>query len=91
METSPLTTHKDRLAAAWSFREPDRVPIELTIDPELRHNPGVDRLFSLIDEFLYLSVKIFNARFETGNDLGFVHDREGVITSELVCADFIDL
>ncbi len=43
-------THRERLETAWSFREPDRVPIELGLDPIAREHPSAERLVRLADE-----------------------------------------
>ncbi|MHB9026423.1 MAG: uroporphyrinogen decarboxylase family protein [Armatimonadota bacterium] len=43
-------THKERLETAWSFREPDRVPIELDLSPRYRQHPLAGRLVELVDE-----------------------------------------
>jgi len=43
-------THKQRLETAWSFREPDRVPIELRISPIAVEDPRSERLRELIAE-----------------------------------------
>ena len=43
-------THRDRLETAWSFREPDRVPVELAISPLARQDPHSERLRALIAE-----------------------------------------
>lgn len=43
-------THKERFETAWSFREPDRVPIEVMISPHARRHPAGARLMELIGE-----------------------------------------
>jgi hypothetical protein len=43
-------TSKERFETAWSFREPDRVPIELQIDPIARQHPRAERLVQLVHE-----------------------------------------
>ena len=43
-------THRERLETAWSFREPDRAPVELQISPEAREHPIAAELAELIDE-----------------------------------------
>ncbi len=43
-------THRERIEAAWSFEEPDRVPVELVISPAARENPVAAELVELIDE-----------------------------------------
>lgn len=43
-------THRERLETAWSFREPDRVPIEMAIDPKVREMPIAQRLVKLMEE-----------------------------------------
>lgn len=42
-------TSKERLEIAASFREPDRVPIELMMNPKSRDLPEMDRLVHFID------------------------------------------
>jgi len=44
-------TSKERLEKAWSFLEPDRVPIELRITQVAREHPAAKRLVQLIDEY----------------------------------------
>lgn len=43
-------TSKQRLQTAWSFQEPDRVPIELKIGNEAQEDPRAERLVQLIEE-----------------------------------------
>ena len=43
-------TSKERLETAWSFKEPDRVPIELRIGREAQEDPRAERLVQLIEE-----------------------------------------
>ncbi len=43
-------THRERLETAWSFREPDRVPIELNLDRIAREHPAAARLVRLTEE-----------------------------------------
>jgi len=43
-------THRERIETAWSFREPDRVPIEIEIVPEAQKHPRAERLLKLIEE-----------------------------------------
>ena len=43
-------THRERLEAAWSFREPDRVPIEIRISGDAQKDPRAERLNALIGE-----------------------------------------
>jgi len=43
-------TSKQRLQTAWSFEEPDRVPIELRIGKEAQEDPRAERLVQLIEE-----------------------------------------
>lgn len=43
-------THKERLEAAFGFREADRVPIELSITPRAREHPAAEALVALIEE-----------------------------------------
>jgi len=43
-------THRERLETAWAFREPDRVPIELSIAEHARRHPCAERLNALIAE-----------------------------------------
>jgi len=43
-------THRERLETAWSFQEPDRVPIELSISEYVRKHPRGQRLVGLIEE-----------------------------------------
>jgi len=33
-------THRQRLETAWRFEEPDRVPIELQVDAQVRELPA---------------------------------------------------
>ena len=44
-------TRKERLETAWSFREPDRVPIELGLSPRYRAHPLAGRLAELVDTY----------------------------------------
>lgn len=41
-------THKERFETAWSFKEPDRVPIELRISRDANKDPRAARLKELI-------------------------------------------
>lgn len=41
---------KTRLLTAWSFQEPDRVPVELRIYPAAMDLPGADEIKKFIDE-----------------------------------------
>jgi hypothetical protein len=43
-------SHRQRLETAWSFREPDRVPIELEVPQQVRQDPRAARLAELADE-----------------------------------------
>jgi len=43
-------TSKERLEMAWSFQEPDRVPIELRISPNAYQHPGAQRVRELIEQ-----------------------------------------
>lgn len=43
-------TSKERLLTAWSFREPDRVPVELNISEPARQFPEAERVVRFIDE-----------------------------------------
>ncbi len=43
-------THRERIETAWSFREPDRVPIEIMVSPGLTDEPRAARLNALIAE-----------------------------------------
>jgi len=43
-------TPRERLLTAWSFREPDRVPIELRISQRAQEHPRAERLVELIRE-----------------------------------------
>lgn len=45
-----MMTHRERLETAWSFREPDRVPIELELSVLMRDDPRSARLNALIAE-----------------------------------------
>jgi len=45
-----MMTHRERLETAWQFRQPDRVPIEISIPQSLRDDPRAARLAALIDE-----------------------------------------
>ena len=45
----PEMTSRDRLIAAWSFQEPDRVPIELRLDPALHNLPQAGRIAEFVD------------------------------------------
>ena len=45
-----FVSHRERLALAWSFREPDRVPIEMGLSPELRRHPKAGWLAELVDQ-----------------------------------------
>jgi hypothetical protein len=45
-----MMTHRERLAAVWSFREPDRIPVELHVtDDVLKYRDG-EKLKILADE-----------------------------------------
>ncbi|MBU0714340.1 MAG: hypothetical protein KJ964_03155 [Verrucomicrobia bacterium] len=44
-----MMTHRQRFETAWSFREPDRVPIEAMISPHSQKHPAAARLLELID------------------------------------------
>ncbi|MHB9130703.1 MAG: uroporphyrinogen decarboxylase family protein [Armatimonadota bacterium] len=43
-------THRERLETAWSFREPDRVPIELGLTELMQQDPRAARLIALVEE-----------------------------------------
>ena len=43
-------THKERFETAWSFKEPDRVPIEARIIRMAEQDPRAQRLMQLIAE-----------------------------------------
>lgn len=43
-------THRERLAAAWSFREPDRVPIEIHLSTQIEQYPSAARLVEAVRE-----------------------------------------
>lgn len=43
-------THRERMETAWSFREADRVPIELDLSEQYRQHPLAERLVALVDE-----------------------------------------
>jgi len=45
-------THKERLETAWSYREADRVPIELGLSARYRAHPLAGRLVQLVDEYV---------------------------------------
>ena len=45
-----MMTHRQRIETAWALREPDRVPIELDIEPEARKHPKAERLLALMAE-----------------------------------------
>jgi len=59
-------THRERLEAAWRFEEPDRVPVELQINPEVRKLPMAARLVALMDEYASNFVGV------GGPDFGFL-------------------
>ena len=44
-------TSKERLETAWSFQEPDRVPIEFGLTDEARHHPRAERVVALMDQY----------------------------------------
>ena len=44
-----MMTSKQRLLTAASFREPDRVPIEIQIPPAARQLPGVEQIVAFVD------------------------------------------
>ncbi len=57
-----MVTHRDRFETAWSFREPDRVPIEVWISPHSQKHPeGEDdyhwekRFVTTIEDFKRVS------------------------------------
>lgn len=56
---------KTRLLTAWSFREPDRVPIEARLYEPARGYPGADQLAELIDTVAD------NLKWVSGFDWGF--------------------
>ncbi len=56
---------KDRLLAAWSFEEPDRVPIEIQISPVAREFPEARRIVAFIDR------EADNFGHAPGGDFGF--------------------
>lgn len=41
-------THKQRIETAWSFHEPDRIPIEVMISPHSQKHPAGARVMELI-------------------------------------------
>lgn len=41
-------THKQRFETAWSFREPDRIPIEVVISEHAKRHPKAGRIMELI-------------------------------------------
>ncbi|MBU4200693.1 MAG: hypothetical protein KKG09_11110 [Verrucomicrobia bacterium] len=43
-------THKQRIETAWSFREPDRIPIEVNISAHAQRYPAGTRLMELIND-----------------------------------------
>jgi len=43
-------THRERFETAWRFREPDRVPIELSVSGNAREHPRAAHLVELISE-----------------------------------------
>jgi len=43
-----MMTHRQRFETAWSFREPDRIPIEARISPHAQKHPAAARLLELI-------------------------------------------
>lgn len=57
--------HKKRLLTAWSFREPDRVPIEASLYGPAQGYPGAEQLAELIDKEAdnFLGVPGFNWGF----------------------------
>ena len=44
-------SHRERLEIAWSFNEPDRVPIEIKIAPYLHKHPLAKNLMNLINKY----------------------------------------
>ena len=44
-------TSRERLECAWAFREPDRVPIEMTLPAVYRQHPAAGRLIELVDQY----------------------------------------
>ena len=45
-----MMTSKERILTAWSFKEPDRVPIELYLYPPAVGMPGSEIIQKFIDE-----------------------------------------
>ena len=43
-------THRQRIETAWSFREGDRVPVEMHVSARIRQDPRAARLVALTDE-----------------------------------------
>ncbi len=58
--------HKTRLQTAWSFREPDRVPIEAALYGPARGYPGAEELEALILEV------VDPLKYSPGFDWGFL-------------------
>jgi hypothetical protein len=50
MERPRVMTSKQRLECAWAFREPDRVPIELTLSHMLRDRPRAQRIREFVEK-----------------------------------------
>ncbi len=44
-------TSRERLETAWSFEEPDRVPIEAGIAPSAREDPRAAEMVALVDQY----------------------------------------
>lgn len=59
-------THRERIETAWSFREPDRVPIEYALAPGDRDDPRCERLVRLVDQYADNFVGV------AGYDFGFL-------------------
>lgn len=57
---------KQRLLTAWSFKEPDRVPIELNLYPPARDLPGADEILN------FVAKEADNFRSVIGFDWGFL-------------------
>ena len=78
-------THRERLETAWSFREPDRVPIEMAIDPNVREMPIAERLVELMEEHADNFIIVPGADF---GFLGFPMEEENTEVIEEVPGEY---
>lgn len=79
-------THRERLEAAWSFRAPDRVPIEMGLTPLMQADPRSTRLSALVAEHADNFIGVPGPSFgffglvSTGSDEVIIEERAGEYT-----------